>query len=137
MGFGRRSFLGGALTALGAVVLLPARGARAASKKLGISFDKAPALKTVGGSVVLAVKGKNILFIRDGEASVKAVDPTCTHQNCQVAYQKDGNRIECSCHGSKFGVDGSVQTGPATVPLRTFPAEVDATNGRVIVTVEE
>jgi len=137
MAFDRRSFLGGVLAVAGAMVLLPVRGVQAAVKKLGISLEKVPDLKTVGGSAILAVKGRSILFVRDTETTVRALDPVCSHQKCQVAYRKDGNRIECSCHGSRFGLDGSVQTGPATANLTTYPAELDAANGRIIVSVEE
>lgn len=137
MTFDRRSFLGGAAGLLGSLLLLPIQGLHAAGRRLGISLGKAPELNTVGGSAILAVKGKAILFVRDTETSVKAFDPTCSHQKCQVAYKKELNCIECSCHGSRFGLDGAVRTGPATHDLTTYPAALDAANGRVIVTVEE
>jgi Rieske Fe-S protein len=137
MVFGRRSFLGASLAALGAALLFPVRGLQAAAKKLGIGLDKAPDLKSVGGSAILKVKGRDILFVRDSETTVKAFDPICSHKKCQVGYKKDSNRIECECHGSKFTLDGVVLNGPATVNLTTLPATLDAANGRIIVTVEE
>lgn len=46
----------------------------------------------------------------------------CTHAGCALAV-KDGG-IECPCHGSKFTIDGAVDRGPATEPLKTRPVTV-------------
>lgn len=46
----------------------------------------------------------------------------CTHAGCALAV-KDGG-IECPCHGSRFALDGSVDRGPATEPLRSRPVAV-------------
>jgi Rieske Fe-S protein len=46
----------------------------------------------------------------------------CTHAGCALAV-KDGG-IECPCHGSKFTIDGAVERGPATKPLKTRPVTV-------------
>ena len=40
----------------------------------------------------------------------------CTHAGCNVSEVVDGI-IKCPCHGSEFGLDGAVVTGPATKPL--------------------
>ncbi|KAA0024117.1 Rieske (2Fe-2S) protein [Antrihabitans cavernicola] len=40
----------------------------------------------------------------------------CTHAGCTVSTVSDGT-INCPCHGSKFGLDGSVVHGPAKRPL--------------------
>ncbi len=62
-----------------------------------------------------------------------AVNPTCTHQGCSVAWEADTKTLSCPCHGSKFNPDGSVLKGPATKPLESFTAKEE--NGLVLVKV--
>ena len=139
MAFGptnRRGFIMTAGAYAAGLLLLPAR-AWAKAKGLAVKLDKAEALKTVGGSVTLKLKGKEILFIRDADTSIRAVNPTCTHKQCTVAYVKAKNRIECPCHASAFDLDGTVTSGPAPRPLETYPAKLQLEKNRLIVTVEE
>ena len=47
----------------------------------------------------------------------KCFTAVCSHQGCIVA-NVSGGTINCDCHGSQYSIDdGSVVTGPATVPL--------------------
>ncbi|MFQ6393895.1 Rieske (2Fe-2S) protein [Nocardia sp. KC 131] len=48
----------------------------------------------------------------------------CTHAGCTVA-EVSGGTINCVCHGSKFGLDGSVVNGPATRPLAAKKVRVE------------
>lgn len=132
---GRRGFLRSSLAAVGALLAWPAGVAWAKAKKLAVPLSKAKALETVGGSTTLKIKGREILFVRDGEASIRALDPTCTHAQCKVHYQADSKNIACKCHRSAFTLDGKVTGGPAPAPLTTYPAKLDG--DRVIITVED
>ena len=129
----RRVFLKSIAAALLAVVTL--RPVRAWAKKLGIALDKAEALKTVGGSAILEIKGRQVLFVRDSDATVRALDPTCTHLKCLVFWDAKLKRIRCPCHDSAYDLDGKVLAGPAPRPLKTFPAELSG--DRVILTLED
>jgi Rieske Fe-S protein len=53
-----------------------------------------------------------------------AYSRTCTHAGCTVPLPDRQQRIECSCHGSRFKADGSLQGGPADRPLRAIRLEV-------------
>ncbi|GAA2620177.1 FAD-dependent oxidoreductase [Actinomadura fulvescens] len=60
---------------------------------------------------------------RDAEGRLTAVSAVCTHLGCLVAFNDAEQTWDCPCHGSRFGVDGSVRHGPATRPLK--PVEID------------
>lgn len=66
----------------------------------------------VGGGVI---KGDTVVT-QPSAGSYIGLSSTCTHAGCRVA-SVSGGTINCPCHGSKFGLDGSVVNGPATQPL--------------------
>jgi cytochrome b6-f complex iron-sulfur subunit len=127
----RRGFFKRLLAFLG-LAALPARSAWA--KKSAILLDKVPKLKKIGGWAVLKVKGDSILLVRDSEKSVRALSSVCTHRQCQVGYNPKKKRVECGCHGSAFDLFGEVLDGPASKPLRNYPAELSG--DRVVITVD-
>ena len=57
---------------------------------------------------------ENFFVFRDGEG-VYAISAVCTHLGCSVARSAEG--FACPCHGSKFGLRGGVEAGPAPRPL--------------------
>ncbi|MBW4559937.1 MAG: ubiquinol-cytochrome c reductase iron-sulfur subunit [Mojavia pulchra JT2-VF2] len=57
--------------------------------------------------------------------NIIAVNPTCAHAGCIVTWQEQAKKFSCPCHGSEFGVDGKVQKGPATEPLKTYAAKIE------------
>lgn len=46
-----------------------------------------------------------------------ALSAVCTHLGCITRWAEDDGLIECPCHGSRFGSDGSLKAGPAPRPL--------------------
>lgn len=74
----------------------------------------------VGGGVI---KG-DVVVTQPGAGSFVGLDSTCTHAGCKVA-NVSGGTINCACHGSKFGLDGSVVNGPATQPLAPRSVHVE------------
>ncbi|GAB4365466.1 MAG: cytochrome b6-f complex iron-sulfur subunit [Elainellaceae cyanobacterium] len=67
------------------------------------------------------------LIIRDpaNPQAVVAVNPTCTHAGCTVAWQADQQAFACPCHGSRFAADGQVLQGPATAPLAVYETQLE------------
>lgn len=57
-------------------------------------------------------------------ANLIAVNPTCTHKGCTVAWQGKAKKFACPCHNAEFGVDGKLQKGPAEKPLTTYAAKI-------------
>jgi Rieske Fe-S protein len=77
----------------------------------------------VGGGVIL--KDSKVVVTQPEAGSFKAFDANCTHKGCLVT-SVEGGSINCSCHGSRFGLsDGSVQGGPAQAPLPAVDVAVD------------
>ncbi|HEY9627315.1 MAG TPA: Rieske (2Fe-2S) protein [Coleofasciculaceae cyanobacterium] len=68
-----------------------------------------------------------LLVIRDpiNPAQVIAVNPTCPHAGCTVAWQKNQDSFVCPCHNSKFASNGTVQEGPAKQSLSTYTAKIE------------
>lgn len=55
-----------------------------------------------------------------------AYSAVCTHQQCEVSYQKQSSQLVCPCHGSIFdpAKGGQVVNGPAQQPLPEIPIQV-------------
>ncbi len=68
-----------------------------------------------------------VLVIRNPTkpTSVLAVNPTCTHQGCLVAWKSERKSFACPCHSSAFTADGAVIQGPARKPLGTYLAKIE------------
>lgn len=60
--------------------------------------------------------------------SLKAVNPTCTHQGCIVKWQDQAQELECPCHGARFAPDGAVLQGPAGSALGTYSARIEGSD---------
>ena len=51
------------------------------------------------------------------ESAVNLLTPTvpqCPHLGCALKWNRQEHSWDCSCHGSRFGVDGTLLDGPAT-----------------------
>jgi cytochrome b6-f complex iron-sulfur subunit len=73
------------------------------------------------------VSSKKVLVFRDSADPQKviAINPTCPHAGCAVAWQKQEGLLVCPCHDSKFTPDGQVKQGPADEPLPTYTAKIE------------
>lgn len=54
---------------------------------------------------------------RDEFGALHGVSPVCTHLGCHVKFNSAEKTWDCPCHGSRFGIDGTVMNGPALIPL--------------------
>ena len=57
--------------------------------------------------------------------NLNAVNPTCTHKGCTVAWKAGEEKFACPCHGSEFGINGEVKKGPAAKPLLTYQVKIE------------
>ena len=116
----RRSFL----KVLAATPLLACSGNSGAAEQFGdvaagnVSDTKVDTLS--------AVSGAPAVLARDSEG-LYAMTTTCTHQGCPVTPEPGSPpTLYCSCHGSRFDINGGVLAGPAGASLAHFAVTVDA-----------
>lgn len=68
----------------------------------------------VGGGIIVG----DTVLTQPTAGTFVALSTTCPHAGCNVA-DISGGSITCPCHGSRFGLDGAVQQGPATSALES------------------
>jgi Rieske Fe-S protein len=76
----------------------------------------------VGSGTVFAES--RVVVTQPEAGTFTAFDAACPHQGCNVG-SVEGTEIVCPCHGSRFGLDGAVLTGPATTGLTPVEVAVD------------
>ena len=76
---------------------------------------------------------RTIFLVKTGESEVAAIDSTCTHLGCLVAWDREAQRFRCPCHGGMYDRTGAVTDGPPPEPLTKVATRVDGE--RVLVQV--
>jgi len=71
-----------------------------------------------GESKIITDNTKTIAVFKDENGEIHAVNPSCTHLNCTVAWNTAEKTWECPCHGSRFNEDGEMVTAPARKDLQ-------------------
>jgi len=100
------------------------RGTTGGAGSAGKELAKVSAVPVGGGTLVEGPQGK-VLIVQPSAGKIKAYDPTCTHQGTIINPPQAGV-MTCPNHGSQFlATDGSVKTGPATLPLTEIPVRVE------------
>jgi Rieske Fe-S protein len=74
-----------------------------------------------GEGAIVEHEGKQVAAARDEDGTLHAVSARCTHLGCLVAWNNAERSWDCPCHGSRFGVDGTVLEGPAVHRLERQP----------------
>ena len=63
--------------------------------------------------------------VKTTEGKIIAFAPVCTHLGCAYHWDTDKSEFLCPCHGSEFGIDGTVRSGPAPRPLDRYEIKVE------------
>jgi len=97
---------------------------------LRLSMGGYTELESVGGSLLLSVAGMPadfapIYITRTGNSTFVSASSKCTHNGCQVNPNYFRGYLYCTCHGSRFLVDGTLVNGPAPIGLPTYATTFD------------
>ena len=104
----------------------PTSGAPVAAGSAGTPVAAATDVPVGGALVVEALE----LVITQPEAGrFTGLSAVCTHTGC-IVDRVDGATLVCPCHGSRYGLDGAVQAGPA--PRALDPRPVAVVDGRIV-----
>lgn len=87
------------------------------SAELGSTAD----IPEGGGTIFTAAE---VVVTQPAKGEFKGFSAKCTHRGC-IVKTVAGGTINCECHGSKFGLDGSVVNGPAAEPLPEQQLRID------------
>jgi glycine/D-amino acid oxidase-like deaminating enzyme/nitrite reductase/ring-hydroxylating ferredoxin subunit len=79
-------------------------------------IDSAESLKPGEGGIMRNGSAK-VAVCRDFDGRLHARSAVCTHLGCHVHWNSTEQCWDCPCHGSQFGPDGQVLSGPAIAPL--------------------
>ncbi|AFZ25756.1 Rieske Fe-S protein [Cylindrospermum stagnale PCC 7417] len=91
-------------------------------QKVGTTAD----LDKTGQLLVTKSPVGPVLVIGTSKAkNLIAVNPTCTHKGCTLAWKAKDKKLVCPCHQAEFGTDGEVKKGPAQNPLKTYVAKIE------------
>ena len=85
------------------------------------------ALNNVGGSIIK----DSIIIAKTSAGTYVALSSICTHQGSTIGFESSASRFHCPNHGSNFGLDGSVQNGPATAALKKFNTALTGNSLRI------
>ncbi|MEX7471782.1 Rieske (2Fe-2S) protein [Mycobacterium adipatum] len=117
----RRDVLVGAGAAIGTAVL-----AGCAAEKAEPAATPAPPevlARTSEVPVGSALVVDGIVLTQPEPGEFTGFSAVCSHAGCTVS-KVDGAQVICPCHGSAFGLDGAVLSGPARAPLTPAPITV-------------
>lgn len=78
-----------------------------------------------GKGKVVKYEGQTVALYKDEKEELFAVNPSCTHMKCNVAWNEAERSWDCPCHGSRFDINGEVLTGPAVVNLEKIELNVE------------
>jgi len=95
---------------------------------LRLTDDKLSEIKNGEAGIVKLDKHRVGLY-KDENGKPYAVNATCTHLGCALAWNKDEHTWDCPCHGSRFDIYGKVIDSPAVRPIDrleiSLPGNID------------
>ena len=68
---------------------------------------------------------RTIFLVKTQDSEVAAIDSTCTHLGCLVAWDSQAQLFKCPCHGGMYDRTGAVKDGPPPAPLVKIATRID------------
>ena len=105
------------------VARLSAVPADGVPRRFSVIMDKVDAWNTYKD---IPVGGVFLRRTEDGQVS--ALNSSCPHAGCSVAFGNDKNEFMCPCHDSSFAVDGAIANEGSPSPRGLDALEVEVRN---------
>jgi menaquinol-cytochrome c reductase iron-sulfur subunit len=80
--------------------------------------------ETAPEAFIRMARERDVWAVRTSASQVTVFSPICPHLGCRYNWNPAASEFMCPCHGSVFGVDGSVRGGPSPRPLDTLPVKI-------------
>ncbi len=80
-------------------------------------FDREVAAIPPGEGKIIEADGQRVAVYRDEQGALHALDPTCMHMACTVAWNNAERSWDCPCHGSRYDAYGRVIESPTVKDL--------------------
>ena len=103
----------------GSIPSLPTVAGTLSGNVVTVAVGSGSPLATAGNAALVQFGSSYVLAARISDTAFAALSAVCTHQGCLVSDYSN-QQYFCPCHGSKFGTDGHVITGPASQPLLSY-----------------
>lgn len=96
-----------------------------ASDVIGVFIGRRLSIKEIEDAVelskgearVVKYEGISLAIYKDENGELFALNPSCPHTKCIVAWNSSEKSWDCPCHGSRFSFTGEVLNTPATKNL--------------------
>jgi nitrite reductase/ring-hydroxylating ferredoxin subunit len=126
----RREFVATAVAAAACACMLGGGECAFAAEDTSKPIDAGPLADFKDEKVYDSLAASSHIYIVRSGAKLYAMTSMCTHKN--KATKLRAGVITCPAHGSKFSNTGTVDKGPAKLPLVHYAISTDA-NGHVMV----
>jgi len=70
----------------------------------------------------------SVYIFRKNDTEISVFSNICTHLSCRVSWHEDLQAYICPCHDGRFGIDGSIISGPVPRPLDSYEYKIEAEN---------
>ncbi|MEO8399627.1 MAG: Rieske (2Fe-2S) protein [Ignavibacteriaceae bacterium] len=119
---------------IGSSTSLPNVQATEANNKITINIDSASPLAAVGNAVLVNFQSGSVLVDHLSSETYNALSSICTHQDCLITnFDSASNEFVCTCHGSRFDINGKVTQGPANSSLQKYSTQF--VNNQLIINI--
>jgi Rieske Fe-S protein len=97
-------------------------GGTVTGRSVSVTID-GTVLSATGSAALVSTSLGSFLVTRTAEDAFSVLTAVCTHEGCEITGFEDAVYV-CPCHGSRFGVNGGVLSGPASTALRQFASQL-------------
>ena len=92
----------------------------------------AAASDVANGQVKRFATASTVGFLAEHDGTLTAVSGACTHQGCLLQLNEAAGRLDCPCHRTAFGIDGTLMFSQLEAPPAALPEiKVRSRDGQV------